>query len=506
MACMIKTHPRLLAGAIAVALSQAALASAIDPTENVVLQWNDAALEAIRITHPGPPIVARALAVVNTCTFDAWAAYDDKARGTRYGNKLKAPKAERTVLNKEEAVAYAAYRALSDLFPSEQILFDDLLIAQGYNPGNTAANNTTPSGIGNLACGAVLAFRHQDKSNQLGNINGGAPYSDWTGYQPVNTPDEIFDANHWQPLRVSDGHGGFVEQRFITPHWGRVVGYSLSDWERQVLQPVQRELKRDFGRVGPYDKNDPGYEDQAREVLAYSALLTDQQKVVAEYWADGPSSELPPGHWNLFAQEVSARDQHGLDDDVKMLFSMSNAVFDASIAVWGAKRAFDYVRPVSAIHHLFAGQDVVAWAGPGLGTEAIDGADWRPYQAATVVTPPFAEYPSGHSGFSASAAETLRLFTGSDVFGHAVTIPAGQSFVEPGLVPATDLTLSWATFTDAADEAGISRRYGGIHFKDGDIDARLMGRLIGQLAWERSRYHFGEVNGRPGGIPNLLAP
>lgn len=174
------------------------------------------------------------------------------------------------------------------------------------------------------------------------------------------------------------------------------------------------------------------------------------------------------------------------------MFAVSNAVFDTSIAVWGTKRQYDYARPVTAIHYLFSGETVAAWAGPGLGTQPMQGEDWRPYQAATVVTPPFPEYPSGHSGFSSSAAETLRRLTGSDVFGGGVTFTSGQSFVESTLVPAADLSISWATFSDAADEAGASRRYGGIHFPDGDLDGRLMGRLVADIAWDKSRYYFGE--------------
>ena len=119
-----------------------------------------------------------------------------------------------------------------------------------------------------------------------------------------------------------------------------------------------------------------------------------------------------------------------------------------------------------------------------------------PYQAATVVTPPFAEYFSGHSIFSAAGAETLKLFTKSDDFRHKVVIPAGSSRVEPGIVPAADLVLYWATFTDAADEAGISRRFGGIHFIDGDLVARKFGRIVGQNAWKKSLKHFGESKGK----------
>jgi hypothetical protein len=105
------------------------------------------------------------------------------------------------------------------------------------------------------------------------------------------------------------------------------------------------------------------------------------------------------------------------------------------------------------------------------------------------VTPPFAEYPSGHSTFSAAAAEVLKRFTGADTFGGSFTQRAGTSAVEAG-VPAQDLTLRWATFSEAADEAGISRRYGGIHFEQGDIDGREMGRKIGGQAWDRARRHI----------------
>ena len=111
------------------------------------------------------------------------------------------------------------------------------------------------------------------------------------------------------------------------------------------------------------------------------------------------------------------------------------------------------MRPVTAIHFLFAGQEVLAWAGPGLGTRRIGGEEWRPYLA----TPPFPEFTSGHSTFSSAAAEVLARFTGSDRFGASVTISAGSSRVEPGTTPAADVTLSWPTFTDAAVQAGRSR-------------------------------------------------
>lgn len=235
-----------------------------------------------------------------------------------------------------------------------------------------------------------------------------------------------------------------------------------------------------------YNTEPERYEIQAQQVLEYSAHLTDEKKVIAEYWADGPHSELPPGHWALFAAYVSERDHHTVDQDVKMFFALSNAIFDASIASWDAKRYYDYVRPVTAINFLYAGKTIESWQG------LIDGADWKPYQAASVVTPPFPEYYSGHSIFSAAGAETLKLFTQSDYFGFSTTVQAGSSAVEPGSVPANDTVLYWATFSDAADDAGISRRYGGIHFIDGDLISRKIGRLIGQQAWDKSVQYFND--------------
>ncbi len=463
--------------AVMLALAGCVAVPGIASAETVVSKWNSAALEAIRVTHPGPPVVARSLAIANTCIYDAWAAYDSVAIGTRLAGTLRRPAAERTAANKDKAVSFAAYRALVDLFPSEKPAFDALMATLGYNGSDASINTATPSGVGNVACKAVLDFRHADGSNQLGDLNGGAPYSDYTGYTPVNTPDAVNDPNRWQPLRVSDGHGGFVEQKFITPHWGKVVPFALTKGSQFRPKPPQP-----YGSVA--------YVEQAREVISYSASLNDVQKIIAEYWADGPTSELPPGHWVLFAQFVSQRDNHTVDQDAKMLFAMTNAIFDASIASWEAKRYYDYVRPVTAIHVLFGGQQIPAWAGPGLGTQMISGENWRPYQAVTVVTPPFSEYVSGHSIFSMAGATVLKLFTGSDVFGHGVTIAAGSSRVEPGLVPAIDTRLTWANFSDAAAEAGVSRRYGGIHFMEGDLVSRDMGVSVGKQAWKKARSYF----------------
>jgi hypothetical protein len=457
--------------AITVAMAGATALPGLSLAETVVSKWNSAALQAVRITRPAPPVVARALAVANTCMYDAWAAYDDRAIGTRLGGALRRPAAERTAANKDQAVSIAAYRALVDLFPSEAPAFNALLSSLGYTATDTIST-ATPAGIGNVACKALLDFRHADGANQLGDLNGGARYSDYTGYAPVNTPDVVNDPNRWQPLRI-----GTTVQKFAVPHWSKVLPFALTKAAQFRPKPPQP-----FGSAG--------YLEQARQIVSYSASLTDTQKAISEYWADGPATELPPGHWVLFAQWVSQRDGNSVDQDAKMFFALTNALLDASIAAWDAKRHYDYARPVTAVRMLFKGQQIPAWAGPGLGTRLIAGETWQPYQASNFVTPPFAEYVSGHSLFSMASATVLKLFTGSDVFGGSAIVPARSSRIEPGLVPQADIQLTWANFSDAANEAGLSRRYGGIHFMEGDLASRDMGVKVGKQAWKKARSYF----------------
>ena len=448
----------------------------------LVTDWNDQALQAVRATRMAPPIFARAAAIVNTAMYDAWAAYDHNANGTQLGGELRRPVNERTDANRRKAMSYAAYRTLVDLFPSRKAQFDAEMARLGYNPNDFTGDLATPQGVGNVAAAAVLQFRRTDGSNQFGDINGGAPYSDYTGYVPVNTPFQILDPARWQPLAVPNGSGGFNIQTFLTPHWGNVKGFALTRYNQ-------------FPIAAPAARGSFEWWRQAAEVIGYSATLTDRTKSIAEWWADGPGSETPPGTWLLFAKQVSDRKSHNLGQDVRMHFALSNAMFDAGVAVWGYKRQFDNSRPITLINFEFNHRPILAWGGPGQGTRLIQGQNWRPYQALNFVTPPFGEHISGHSTFSASAAEVLKLFTGSDRFPNSAVVPVGSSLVEPGAVPAQPVTLSWPTFSAAADEAGISRLYGGIHFRLGDQEGRKLGRKVGAQAYALSRAY---INGTAG--------
>lgn len=219
------------------------------------------------------------------------------------------------------------------------------MTAMGYDPDDASTDPATPAGVGNRTAAAVLAHRTADGSNQA---NG---YADTTGYQPVNTPETVNDPMRWQPLRVPDGAGGSTVQKFLTPQWSRVTPFALTS-------PNQ------FLPAGPTRTTLLGLDQEITDTLLQSATLTDLTKTRAEYWADGPHSETPPGHWLLFAGAVSRARGYSLDQSVQLTFALANAELDASIAAWNAKLRWDYVRPITAVRTRMKGKLVLAWAGP----------------------------------------------------------------------------------------------------------------------------------------------
>jgi Vanadium chloroperoxidase N-terminal domain len=477
-------------------------------TDNGILYWNETLLEIIR-KHPpqtGPTVVARALGILHTATYDAWAAYDPVAKGTRLGSQLRRPAAERTTANKERAISFAAYRVLLDLFPAAQhprmgeVDLPGRMRFRGHDPDDTSTDTTTPQGIGNVVAKTLLDYRHHDGSNQLGG------YADYTGYTPRNDWNSVPQAWNWQPLCVPTPPANATTcsgsvQKPLTPQWGQVKPFAL-------VSPSQ------FRVTGPPKNADGSYStSDITQEIADAANLDDVKKAKAEYWADGPKTEFPPGHMGVFAQalcrkkfpnpDTDAKKNQALDFDTKLFFALGNALMDASIAAWAFKYKYDFVRPITAIRDRYNSTRIPtpplvnSWRGPDSDPnfEDVPGEQWMPYQALNVVTPPFPEYPSGHSTFSAAGSQILIAFSGSDTFGASVTIPAGSLKIDSN-TPSQNVTLSWPTFTAAADQAGWSRRYGGIHFKAGDQDARLLGKSIGQSVWSKAGAY---INGTTSG-------
>jgi hypothetical protein len=481
--------------------------------DNAVVKWNWELLQTItaNASITGPTVTARALGVVHTAMYDAWAAYDPVALDSRLllepvGSTPRRA-GEATTANKERAISYAAYKTLQWLFPDTRYHREAsyaTLMDQYRDDSSTAA------AVGNAAAQAVIDYRKDDGANQLGDRNGGAPYSDYTGYGPANSWNQINVQRRWQPLCVLTSPAGvnawktdnslplipsscpeppppsgslYVQQKELNPQWKNVLPFGPLKQSNHYPELFQLP--------GP-----PNNSTDVATALSDTSNLSDAAKVKAEYWADGPGSVFPPGHMFLFAQALSRMRQNTLDQDVKLFFILGNAMLDASVSAWAAKYQYDFWRPTSAIRELYKDKLVVSWLGPGKGYGKVLGKNWLPYQLLNVVTPAFPEYVSGHSTFSAAGRTVLTMFYGNnDAFGAKVTIPARTSAIEPGVTPAKDMVLSWKTLTEAADEAGMSRRYGGIHFYSGDQQGRALGRLIGynDTNWAQDYYFKGSV-------------
>ncbi len=461
-------------------------------------RWLDIALEATAREHerngPRPTVGSRMLAIVVTAMYDAWAAYDDKAVGTRLGAGLRRPPRERTLANKEAAVGHAAYRALLDIFPEQARWLAGQMRAEGLDAGTGAGLAGTPRAVGEAAAAALLAYRRHDGANQLGDEegSGGGAYSDYTFYRPVNPVDRIIDPDCWQPIEFDNGRSGKVTPGFLTPHWYRVKPFALA--RASQLRPP-----------GPPKVGSKQMKKEVDEVLSFNGSLTVEQKAVVEFMRDGPRSTGQSGHWLRFAQVVSRRDGHGLDQDIKLFFSVGNVVFDAFIACWEAKRFYDSSRPWTLIRHYYKGKKIVGWGGAGKGVVLLPAEDWHPYSPLTFITPPFPGYPSGHSTASGAAAKMLELFTGSDHFGGTERRLAGE-LTEPGFEckvmmrhlgkfpldakMTCDVALRLPTFSATAEMAGISRVMGGYHIQTDNIDGLKLGRDVASYSWPRYRAYF----------------
>lgn len=452
-----------------------------NPSPTAAYRWLETVLEAgarsVDRVGARPTILSRDMAVALTAMYDAWAAYDARAVGTRLGGTLRRPPAERTRANKEKAIAYATYRALEELYPEDAAWLAAQLRRFGFDPGDRSTDVATPQGVGNVAAAALLAYRRSDGANQQGDLAGpsGKPYADYTGYRPVNPPDRIIDPDRWQQIPFSDGKGGTIYPGFLTPHWGQVKPFALERSDQFRPPP--------FPKVGS-----PELKADVEQVLAFNAHLTAEQKAIVEFMRDGPRSTGQSGHWLRFAEDVSRRDRLDLDGEVKLFFSVANVVMDAFIACWEAKRFYDSARPWALVRHLKKGQQVTGYAGPCKGTATLDASEWHPYSPSTFVTPPFPGYPSGHSTASAAASTILTLFTGSDVFGAIARREAGE--LTESACATTPVSLELPTFTATAELAGISRVMGGYHIQADNVAGLELGRKIAAYAWPKYRAYF----------------
>jgi hypothetical protein len=422
------------------------------------------------------PFILRHVVVINNAWFDALAPYHPTAVGV--SSRLGRRPASESATNRQKNIAliYASYRIMNSLMPQFAADWRAMVASAGLNPDDASENLATAIGIGNAAGRLVAEDRERDGMNQLGDEGGKKydrrPYEDYTGYRPVNTAFELRDPSRWQPLLTSAGTGTFSVQHFAMPQWARTRPYSYAS-PKPFRAP--RPEASDFDALA-------AYKAQADEVIAVQASLTDYQKMVAELFDDKLTGLGNATFFSFITRGLS------LDDFVHYDFVTHVAAFDGGIATWHEKGRHDAVRPVSAIRHLYKDRRISGWAGPGQGiVDDLPAREWRSY----LRTGNHPEYPSGSSCFCAAYAQASRRYFGTDTFGWSVAVPAGSSVIEPGVTPATDITLGpWPTFTDFENECSRSRVYGGVHFTAATIEGQEMCRPIGDLAFEFVQRHI----------------
>jgi hypothetical protein len=581
------------------------LSRAADDFPSIARYWDEEILAAIRIDLPNPPVHARNLFHLSAAMYDAWAAYDPVAVGYTYHQKHLAPD---IAAARRQAISYAAYRILTNRYVLSKNAAQTLprlqskLTALGYGPEDLSEDPALPTGVGNRVAAALLAFAASDGSLQE------RAYADLPvaqgGYSPRNPPlltlasgTLTLDPNRWQPLAFTNAVSqndipADLVQKFLGSQWLGVRPFALTrtnpilpwidpgpppqlgtpsdaEYRRQVLDVIRlsSQLSPDDGVTmnispGAFGNNTLGANDgvgRPQNPVTGAPYETnvvkrgDFARVLAEFWADGPNSETPPGHWNVLANSVS--DSPGferrfagigapldrLEWDVKLYFAINAALHDAACAAWSLKRYYDGWRPIEAIRYmgqrgqssitsdrtydpfglplepglveLVSAQTVASsrHAGLSVGTIAIhvwpgppadptndvshvrwiNAADWLPYQKRTFITPAFPGYISGHSTFSRAAAEVLAAFTGSPFFPGGL---ASHNLAAGSLgiehAPSQATQLQWATYFDASDQAGISRLWGGIHVEADDLTGRKIGAKCGQNTWALAKQYF----------------
>jgi hypothetical protein len=399
--------------------------SAVDP----IRDWYRLTLELVRHTPTySPPVASRAFAYVGVTAFEALATGDERLN-TLAGqlNGLEPLPSRESGQDHADAVVVQAAMAevIRDLFantgPTGQravAAFERKLRARAADglPAETVARSEAH---GRAIAEHILAWSRTDGGAVVENM--GFPAT----YQPRAGPEA------WVPTsRVAQ------QQAPLLPDWGG---------NRTFAMPAGSACGLPAPPAYSEDK-DSDFHREAAEVHRAVLDLTPEQRAIARFWSDDPMlSPTPPGHWIAIALQALEAEGAGADRTAETLALIGVGMADAFIGCWHAKFEFDLIRPVTYIRRV------------------ID-PKWEPI----LNTPPFPEYPSGHSTQSGTAATVL-----TGLFGPGYAFE-DATHVDDGLP-----VRAYSSFWDAAEEAGISRLYGGIHFRAAIERGLDQGRCIG---------------------------
>eukprot|EP00536_Pseudo-nitzschia_multiseries_P018310 jgi/Psemu1/70504/estExt_Genemark1.C_23710002 len=371
-------------------------------------------------------------------------------------------------LHNEVAIAYAFYYSAVEIVPWSKPVLQPILESFGILVSNLdiePVDPSTPWGLAKIVVDEMTASVVEDGWNADGSLSNDyneLPYSD---FDLVGENGEVYskykvkakkkkkknnnsNSNqwHWQPLLESDGKGYFTKQEHVTPFCGftgRLYG-------------MNREYYNSFTSPKPiYD-----YKKEARYVLRKTKKMAsnDLQKMMLEYYDSKFTSILPLQiDWSI---KSGMNNFDFWYNDMVLV----NTMYDATLLVWKEKVVHNAVRPTTVVHELVGEEKVETYAGPFKGVDQVKGTDWQPF----VRTMPHAEYPSGSACICTAFAETLQLMTGTDDIAIPLTADfvAGSSKTEPGVTPAMDITVTYTKWSEIAKDCGLSRLYGGMHFKD----------------------------------------
>jgi hypothetical protein len=382
----------------------------IPASADVVTDWNNAALDAIRAGNTNPPIASRSLVILHVSVYDAVNGI------ARTHEPYLVQSAVSASASRQAAASAAAHQALVNLFPARTSVFDALHAAILATIPN-GQQKSTGIAWGEFVANQILAARANDGSTAVVPPPGGSGPGVWIPTPPAFLP-------------------------YLLPQWGFVVPFGMSSSSQ-------------FRPPGPPSLDSQQYAADYEEVKELGALVgstrTAEQTEIALFWADGAGTETPPGHWNSIAQIISGERGNTLEENARLFALLNIAMADAAICAWDAKYEFHFWRPVTAI----------AFVEPEL--------HWMSF----IVTPPFPDYTSGHSTFSAAAATVLPLFYDTE----DLPFTTGSDFL-PGVY------RSFSTCLEAAEEAAASRIYGGIHFRSASEDGLQAGISIGEWTFD----------------------
>lgn len=398
---------------------------------DVLEAWYRLALELVRHTPTySPPVASRAFAYLGVTVFESVASGNGglvSLAGQLNGlEKLPAreegPYDDGVILH--SAIAAAANELFSHTGPTGQRAMAKMTEKTGAKVGEGVAADvlSRSQAHGEAVARHILAWSQGDGGSEI--VNMGFPLR----YELTKGPA------HWVPTSA------IAQQQVpLLPGWPNNRTFAIPDGGACPLPPPPEYSE---------DKNSEFYRE-AFETYETRLKLTEEQRVIARFWSDDPMlSPTPPGHWISIVLAIAKRDSLALERSVEVLARLGITMADAFIACWQQKYEYDLLRPVTYIRRV------------------IDPA-WEPL----LITPPFPEYPSGHSTQSGAAATVLTAMFGEN---FAFT----DATHERDGLPARTFPSFWA----AAEEAAISRLYGGIHFRAACERGLDQGRCVGAHA------------------------